>query len=110
MSRWSIRLSDAAEQDFRDIYLWTDAMFGRAQAEKYATALSNTIDALQAGPKLAGIKSRNDVARGVWSLSVRIRRRRASHQIFFRIAERDREIVVLRVLHDAMHPARHLAQ
>lgn len=107
---WSVRLADAAERDFRDIYAWTADQFGADQAEVYADALSLTIDALRTGPRIIGAKMRDDVATGLCSLPVKVKRRRGRHHVFFRVAEQTREIVVLRILHDAMDPARHIGQ
>ncbi len=93
------------------IFGWMIEKFGTAQAEIYATALSSTIDALRAGPLTAGVRKRDDVAKGLRSLQVRVKRRGGRHQVYFRVAERAREIVVVRILHDAMEPARpHRAQ
>lgn len=107
---WSVRLADAAGQDFRDIYGWTLGRFGATQAELYAAALSLTIDALRAGPLTVGARIRVDVAKGLWSLPVKVKRRRGRHHVYFRVAEGAREVVVVRILHDAMEPTRHIAQ
>lgn len=105
---WSVRLADIAGQDFLDIYEWTAVKFGTAQADTYADALSFTIDALRAGPQAVGVRRRDVVSKGLWSLSVKINRRLGSHQVYFRVVENVREIVILRILHNAMEPTRHL--
>ena len=106
--RWSIRLAQAAERDFREIYEWTVSRFGTAQAEIYENAMVLTIEALQGGPMVVGVKVRDEIAAGLLSIQVRIERRKGRHFVFFRVSGTAREIVVLRILHVAMDPARHV--
>ena len=96
---WTVRLSDTAEADYDDILRWTEGRFGAAQA----TALAR----LERGPATAGARQRDAIGPGVRTLHVG---RRGRHVNLFRIgSERDRTIDVLRVLHDAMDLARHVA-
>jgi toxin ParE1/3/4 len=68
-----------------------------------------TIEALQDGPRVVGTKIRDEIAAGLRSIPVKLNRRNARHSVFFRVSENAREIVVLRILHVAMDPARHVA-
>ena len=107
--RWSIRLTQTAERDFREIHEWTASRFGTAQAEIYENAMVLTIEALQGGPMVLGIKIRDEIAAGLRSVPVKLKRRKGRHFVFFRVSETAREILVLRILHVAMDPARHVA-
>ena len=106
-ANWSVRLSEAAERDVRDIAVWTHYTFGAAQAERYVDALSLTLDRLLHGPRVPGVRQHAEIDADLFSLRVRIKRRRGPHLIFFRVNQR--EIVVLRILHDAMDLDRHVA-
>lgn len=104
---WSVRLSDAAEDDWHKIVDWTHAKFGARQAAVYSSALESAVDALQSGPTTIGVRARTEIDRGLLCLAVRLKRRRARHAVFFRVSERACEIVVVRILHDAMDHLRH---
>ena len=60
--RWQLRLTRAAEDDYRNILRWTLEQFGEAQARLYAETLTRTIESLAAGPEVAGSRRRNDIA------------------------------------------------
>jgi toxin ParE1/3/4 len=104
---WSVRLSDLAARDIGDIAVWTHNTFGALQAERYADGLSLTIDRLLRGPRVAGVRQCSEISPGLFSLRVRVKQRRGRHLIFFRVDRR--EIVIVRILHDAMDFDRHLA-
>jgi toxin ParE1/3/4 len=107
---WTVRLTAAADSDFQGILRWTVARFGETQAREYAETLSTAIDALAAGPKVAGAKERQDIAKGLMTLHVARKGRKGRHIVLFRIGlDREREVIeVLRLLHDAMDQQRHL--
>ncbi len=107
---WRVRLTAAAEADFQDIIRWTVAQFGEGQARVYAGTLSEAIEALTAGAKAAGVKPRDDIAKGLFTLHVARRGRKGRHFVMFRIGAEggDKVVEVLRVLHDAMDLPRHL--
>lgn len=108
--RWTVRLTAAAEADFRDILRWTSAQFGEAQASAYAETLSAALGDLAAGPTVAGARERSDIAKGLSVLHVARKGRKGRHFVMFRIGQdQGREVVeVLRLLHDAMDLQRHL--
>ena len=106
--RWFVRLSVAAEQDFRNIIEWTSAQFGASQALTYAAAISQAFEALSVGPDVAGARTRDEISPGLLSVQVKLGRRRGSHLVFFRASASDREVMVTRILHTAMNAKRHL--
>lgn len=108
--RWAVRVTAAAEADFRDILRWTVEQFGERQARVYAKTLSSALEALAAGPSVIGVSARNDIAPGLFALHVARHGRKGRHFVMFRIGqERDRQVIeVLRLLHDAMDLPRHL--
>lgn len=107
---WRIRLALAAEADFEQILQWTAEHFGEDQAGVYAQTLLAALDALKEGPTLTGVKERDELLKGVFTLHAARRGRKARHLIVFRaMSERDEKVIqVLRILHDAMDIQRHL--
>jgi toxin ParE1/3/4 len=108
--RWRVRLTAAAEDDFRSILLWTATQFGDAQAGVYAETLSSAVEALAEGPSVLGTMSRNDIGKGLFTLHVARQGRRGRHLVLFRVRRDGGEeaIEVLRLLHDAMDLRRHV--
>ncbi len=106
---WIVDLAEAATLDFHDALRWTSERFGEAQAAVYEETLTLAIDALTAGPKIAGVRPRDGLMQGLMSLHVARRKRKGRHVVLFRIdPSGDDTIQVLRLLHDSMDFARHL--
>lgn len=107
---WTVRLSAAAEADFRQILRWTADNFGPAQARAYADTLSSALQALSAGPATLGARARPDIGNDVGTLHVARNGRKGRHFVMFRIggAQDGKVIDVLRLLHDSMDLERHL--
>lgn len=108
--RWRVRLAVAAEADFHQILRWTAERFGEAQARAYADTLSQAIEALGEGPRVAGARARDDIAKGLIALHVARGGRKGRHFVLYRVGSpaRPPAIDVLRLLHDAMDLRRHL--
>jgi toxin ParE1/3/4 len=106
-SYWTVLLASSAEVDLRDITAWTLTHFGNRQARAYAETLSAAITALAYGPGIAGVESRKEIGKDLFTLHVARGSRRASHVVLFRLKPAGRQIEVLRVLHDAMDLKRH---
>lgn len=109
--RWPVRLTAAAEDDFQEILQWTLTQFGEAKARIYTETLSAALKELAVdGPKVAGARERNEIAKGLLTLHVARRGRKGRHFVMFRIGnDQGREVIeVLRILHDAMDLQRHL--
>jgi toxin ParE1/3/4 len=107
---WRVRLTAAAQADFRSIIHWTLEQFGERQAAVYKDTLAAALEALSDGPTAIGVEERPEIAKGLFTLHVARRGRRGRHLILFRIAAKSRErtIEVLRLLHDSMDIDRHL--
>lgn len=105
---WKIRLAAQAESDFSEIVAWTVGRFGPHQASYYAETLTAAMETLHGGPVLPGTKARDDIAPGIRTLHVARQGRKGRHFLVFRQAP-DQCIEILRVLHDSMDLARHLA-
>jgi toxin ParE1/3/4 len=101
---WSIRLSAAAEADYRQILQWTKENFGALQARDYAHTLSSALKELGAGPAIIGVKNRTDIGANILTLHVARKGRKGRHFIMFRVShiEDSNVIDVLRLLHDSM--------
>ena len=109
-SSWTVRLSAAAEADFRQILHWTADNFGSAQARVYSDTLSTALKDLCAGPSIIGVKERPEIGSKIWTLHVARNGRKGRHLIMFRVAaaQTSKVIDVLRLLHDGMDLARHV--
>ena len=107
--QWRIRLTSAAEDDFRNILRWTRERFGEAQARAYADTLTRAIQALTSGPHVAGARERTEVADGLMALHVARKGRKGRHLVLYRVGSPDDPPVidVLRLLHDSMDLPRH---
>lgn len=107
---WTVRLAEAAGQDYQAILRWTVENFGRAQARTHAKTLSSALQDLSQGPTLAGIRQREEIGPGIHTLHVARHGRKGRHFIVFRIVPSpDTSIIeVLRLLHDSMDLPRHL--
>ncbi|MBI4753873.1 MAG: type II toxin-antitoxin system RelE/ParE family toxin [Betaproteobacteria bacterium] len=107
---WTIRLSAAAERDYREILRWTAETFGRRQANTYARTLSNALRDLALGPSIRGARPREDVGAGIHTLHVAREGRKGRHLVVFRAnaSSGEQVIDVLRLLHDCMDLPRHL--
>lgn len=108
--RWTIRLADAAGQDYQTILRWTVENFGQVQGKTYAKILSSALQDLSQGPSLAGVRLREEIGPGIHTLHVARRGRKGRHFIVFRINPAPDTLVieVLRLLHDSMDLPRHM--
>lgn len=108
--RWRVRLSAAAEADYKNILIWSADNFGAAQARIYAETVTLALEALMEGPNVAGSRRREDIARDMMTLHVARKGRKARHMVIYRSLGNDRPptIDVLRFLHDSMDVVRHV--
>ncbi len=107
-SKWIIRLGDEAEKDFVRILQRTQQAFGERQVTIYATTLLEALALLEDGPDILGSAARDEILPGLRSLHVGRNRRRGRHFVMYRSGA-GRVIEVIRILHDAMDMARHVA-
>ena len=110
MEIWTVRVSAAAEADYRNILRWTMDNFGATQARTYSATLSQALQALHAGPAIIGAKVRGEIGNNIWTLHVARNKRKGRHFIMFRVnRSQGRNVIdVLRLLHDSMDVARHV--
>lgn len=108
--RWTVRLSAAAETDYRQILHWTLKNFGATHAKDYAAVLTSALQALCAGTRTVGVKAREEIGANIWTLHVARQGRKGRHFILFRVnrVQGHQVIDVLRLLHDSMDLQRHL--
>ncbi len=104
---WRIRLSGAAERDYREILETTLERFGERQLETYRVTLIEALAALEAGPDISGSKAREEILPDLRTLHVARKGRRGSHLILYRAAPGN-IVEVSRILHERMDLARHL--
>ena len=110
---WPVRLTAAAETDFKHIGRWSARQFGDAQAATYRQTLGLALEALMnGGPDIAGVQRRDEIVKGLRSLHVARDGRHGRHFVIFRVRRGGEStggvIEVLRLLHDAMDLSRHL--
>ena len=91
-------ISEHAEADLREIWLYSFGNWGEAQADRY-------LDELDAGLRECGVepedgKQPEAVRSGYWSSLVR------KHVVFYTFT--DDEVLIHRVLHGSMDPSRHV--
>jgi toxin ParE1/3/4 len=103
----NVRLSAAADADFDNIWQWTAHRFGVEQAQTYHALLYEVLTKLASDRSGLLGRPREDLGPGLRTLHVS----RGRHVIVFCIGESGGKpaIDVLRVLHDAMDLARHVA-
>lgn len=107
---WTVRLVAVSERDYLEVVRRSAQDFGPLQAEVYAETLGLAIDSLrEKGPETIGVKERKEIGPGILTLHAARHHRKASHFIVFRVVE-NQTIEVLRILHDRMDLARHIAQ
>lgn len=106
---WTIRLTAAAEADFKEILRWAVDPFGDGQARVYAETLSATLNDLAAGTTVIGAIRRDAILKGIFTVHVARNDRRGRHFVMFRVGPTaDHDVIeVLRLLHDAMDLQRH---
>jgi len=107
---WVVRTSAAAKADFKDILRWTRDRFGTPQAQAYLKTLTLALEALCAGPQVAGSQLRSDIGPDIYTLHVARQGRHGRHFLVFRARPvQDQPVLeLLRILHDSMDMKRHL--
>jgi toxin ParE1/3/4 len=106
---WTVRLTATAESDFQGIIAWTLEQFGDRQARIYAETLSAALVALTGGPTTVGARDRSELGRGLFTLHIARGGRKGRHFVLFRVVKgrSQRQVEVLRLLHDAMDLSAH---
>jgi toxin ParE1/3/4 len=106
---WTVRLVAVSERDYLEVIQRSAQDFDPLQAEAYAQTLASALDALREnGPMAIGVKQREHIGAGIFTLHAARFKRKASHFLVFRVLE-IRTIEVLRILHERMDLARHVS-
>lgn len=92
------KLSPRAKQDLLEIWLYTRDTWSTTQADSYYGELVTSMKALAMGAKRG--KSIDDIHSGYFSSAS------GSHRIIYRHA--NRQVLVIRILHQRMNVRRHL--
>lgn len=91
-------VSERAEADLREIWLYSFKTWGEAQADRYLDELDTGLQECGAEPERG--RPRDEVRPGYWSLLIR------RHVAFYTVT--DDAVLVQRVLHGSMEPDLHL--
>ncbi len=84
---WTIRLTASAETDLTNILGWTKDQFGEAQAHVYSRTVSAAlVELATGGPTTIGVKTRDDIAKGLFTLHVARNGRKGRHLVLFRVS------------------------
>ncbi len=107
---WTVRLVAVSEQDYLEVIKRSAQDFGTLQAEIYAETLGMAVNAVREhGPETVGVKQREEIGPGLFTLHAARQKRKARHFLVFRVLD-IRTIEILRILHDRMDLARHISQ
>lgn len=96
----NFNLTQDAERDIIDIYLYTLEKFGLAQADRYTADLYERFSEISARPSSG--RDFSDIYPDTRRMN------QGSHAIYFRPSRGG--ILILRILHQRMDPARHLGR
>jgi toxin ParE1/3/4 len=87
-----------AERDLRDIWNYSVSEWGRDRADRYVDDLLDALDLLCMHPQLGADRLIGRPHFRIWSVG--------SHIVYYRARRR---VEVVRILHAAMDPTRHLS-
>jgi len=105
-----LRLTALADADIVQILKQTRRFFGPLQVRAYAEIIKAGLQTIATDPARASIQDRGEIFPGLRSFHLELAGRKrgsAAHVLYFRVG--DAEIVVYRVLHEAMAPMRRIA-
>ena len=94
------KLSGKAAEDFASIYEYTLLNFGMQQADDYTEAMENMLTSIVHSPFLG--RECPEIAQDLRRIDYRL------NAIFYRIREKD--IFILRILHQKMEPLLHFPE
>ena len=98
MSVYKLVVAPAAKNDLKEIYQFGVAQWGKAQSDRYLSAIKNQLWLLTEQP-LIGVE-RSELLLHIRSLPIQ------SHTLFYRVTAKQVEII--RVLHGRQDPLRNL--
>lgn len=88
------KISQAASQDIENIWLYTIEKWSTEQADRYFNLIMDEIEYLAENPKSG--KDYGKVRKGYFRSKVK------SHYIFYKINSNNKEIEIIRILHQLM--------
>lgn len=115
MSSAAYRLTRAADRDVAHILDESLRTCGPRQQDSYARIIESAVETLADDPDRPSARPRPDLGTGVraYHLELTAGRRGAAAHVIYYIPSRELDggggVVILRILHESMEPARHLA-
>jgi toxin ParE1/3/4 len=110
------KYSRTADRDLEAILQFTANRFGQSQRQRYAELVDMAAALLGADPMRIGSRPRDDLGPGIRSFHIELAGRRrgaAAHVLYYvptTLPDRQQGVIILRVLHERMDPARHLGE
>jgi toxin ParE1/3/4 len=108
------RLTAIADDDVEGILIYTGREFGPRQRDRYEQLLEAAARMVATNPLRPGSRARDDLGRGIRSFHIEHAARRrgmAAHILYYlrgKLADGREGVVIVRVLHEAMEPARYV--
>lgn len=96
-----LAISAAARRDIRQALDHSGRRWGAAQRQRYRTLIGDSLKALLADPEHPASRARDEITPGIRTYHIARPGRPGRHLIVYRVGT-DREVQVIRVLHDAM--------
>jgi len=114
---WRLRVSATARSDIKALLRWSEEQFGAAARERYEALVNAALLDIGADPFRQGSRPVPRLTNARF-YHLRHSRHRATgvagivtsprHVVFYRVDDHQQRLTVIRVLHDAMEPRRHL--
>lgn len=111
-----LRLSDRARQDLKEIWLYTAKNYDDDQADAYDSLLWQALRDIEENPERPSSKRHPELGESIGSNRIALSRERSGtrirsprHVVSYTLRDAD-EVYVLRILHAAMDPTRHLTE
>lgn len=113
-SRRTLRITEPARADLRDIRSYSVEQYGTAGADAYDAVLRQAIRDIREDPLRPGSRERPEIGKNIRSYHTALSKERAAagvgsprHFLVYYLP-RDEEVVISRVLHDSRDLARHV--
>jgi toxin ParE1/3/4 len=110
------QFTEIADEDVEDILRETGKRFGPRQRDLYAELIDRAAQMVAMDTERLGSRDRHELGEGIRSFHMELaagRRGAASHVLYYLrgwIADGGGGVIIVRVLHERMEPARHVSQ